>query len=265
MRHKFLLALNLQLFSEDGGADPGVDAAPAAEVTTGDPAPTPQAEASTEGTEPQNEPQNNFEKAFAKRLSAKQAEWETQKAEELRSYQDQLKDFTHYKKAAEYLQKSADISDIMSLTEQIELVELQERAEREQVPVSVIKRIDQLEAKEQEFNKWQEQQTFHSFRSSLEKFASDKGADPDELHQYMYDNQIVNPDIAHRALRAEQLEQKLTTAKEDAIKEYLGSKKAPRVEGSGAAMSQQPDTSKMSWDQIDRLAAERLRAAKNPT
>lgn len=269
---KFLLALDLQWFADgDVDGDTGVDSGLAAEAQTGEEV-TPSDTTPTDDTgtgETTPDAQNNFEKAFAKRLAAKQSEWETQKNAELQQYQEKLKDFDHYKRAADYLQKSADLPDLLSLSEQIELVELQDRAERENVPVDVLRRITQLEAKEQEWDAFQQKQAemqhFQGFRSNLEKFAAEKGADPNELHNFMYHHQISNPDLAYNAMRAEKLEAQLGKQKEDVIKEYLDSKKAPRVEGSGVAMSQGADTSKMSWDELDRHAAARLRAANNPT
>lgn len=258
----------LEMDSGASGGETGVETTPDAGVQN-DSVPA-QSEEKTGVNETAAAEPNNFEKAFAKRLSAKQAEWEAQKAEELKGYQDQLKDFDAYKRAATYLQKSADVPDILSLNEQIELLELQERAEQENVPVGVLKRITELEAKELELNEWkktqEEQSTYASFRQELEKFATENAANADELHQFMFDNQIVKPDIALKAMQATELATRLATAKEDAIKEYLESKKAPRTEGApGLAATQGVDTSKMSWAEIDRIAAERVRAANNPT
>lgn len=268
---KFLLALDLQHFADGDVGDTGVDVGSAAETQTGGevtPSDTTVTDTST-GEETNADAQNNFEKAFAKRLSAKQSEWEAQKNAEIQTYQEKLKDFDHYKRAADYLQKSADLPDLLSLSEQIELVELQDRAERENVPVDVLKRITQLEAKEQQWDAFQQKQAIEQeikgFRTTLEAFAAEKGANPDELHNFMFHHQIANHDLAYKAMRAEQLEAQLGKQKEDVIKEYLDSKKAPRVEGSGVAMTQGVDTSKMSWDELDRHAAARLRAANNPT
>lgn len=267
------LKLNLQLFADDGGdVGAGVESASAAGM---------QSDSGSIESPSQSEPtgvngaqsasdaaagQNNFEKAFAKRLAAKQAEWEKERGE----YQTQLKDVGAYRKATEYLQRSAGINDLTALQEQIELLELQERAQRENVPVEVLKRIDELEKGNKELGTWKEQrekqEQYQTFQQNLQSFAAEKGTDAKELHKFMYENRISNFDVAHRAMRAEELEAELTASKSGTIKEYLASKKAPKAEGaSGAAAMKSVDTAKMSWDEIDKVAASRLRAAKNPT
>ena len=49
----------------------------------------------------------------------------------------------------------------------------------------------------------------------------------------MRENQIPNFEMAYRAMKYEQMENDLKNAKDVAVKEYLESKKAPKVEGSG--------------------------------
>lgn len=249
------------LFNEEGaiGAESGVENVSAAETQTSEVT----ADQSGVDTQAAAEPekQNNFEKAFAKRLADAQTKWEAENSEK-------YKDYDTLKKTTEYFQQRHGYNDLMTMKEDIELAELQERAEKENVSPETLKRIDELEAKaaKGEALEQQQQQAQHyqEFRTNLEAFAKEKSANADELHQYMYDNQLNSMDVAYKAMRADQLEQQLTTAKEDSIKEYLASKQAPRVEGStGAAGTQSVDTSKMSWKDLDRHAAARLEAAKN--
>ncbi|MNY27110.1 hypothetical protein D3C86_1610010 [compost metagenome] len=67
--------------------------------------------------------------------------------------------------------------------------------------------------------------------------------------------------LAYKAMRADELEQQLSTAKENAVKEYLQSKNAPRVEGSGTPGIVHEDTSKLSFSEITKRAAARINAA----
>lgn len=216
------------------------------------------------------EKQNNFEKAFAKRLAEKEAQWKAEKESEIQKLREEYKDYDVSRKAMEYLMKQNGINDSMSLKEQLELVDLNERAESENVSPEVLKRIDELEAKAakaEEYEKQQaEQKQVSEFESSLKEFAKDKQIDGKpvdhmELWQYMSENQIAKPEAALKAMKADILEAKLETAKADAVKEYLASKQAPKVEGAGVAGAEQRDTSKMGWGDITKAAAERLRAS----
>lgn len=262
---KSYLTLDLQLFAE-GEEETGVDSVPAAEEQeTQETEVTESESGADEEVAAEPEKQNNFEKAFAKRLSAEREKWEVDKQAELQKVQDQFKDYDVSKKAMEYLMKSNGINDAMSLKEQIELAELNERAENENVSPEVLKRIDELEAKSAKLDalEAEKEQTsqYQTFRTELDKFAKEHEVEPDQLHQFMFENQIGKMDVALRAMKSEENETKLKTAKEDAIKEYLESKKAPRVEGSGTAGAIEQDTSKMGWGDITRAAAERVRAS----
>lgn len=259
-----MFKVKLPFFNMEGdiGSDPGVESVPAAEEqtleTTSEPGVETQADA-----EP--EKQNNFEKAFAKKLAAEREKWEAERQKELEKY----KDYEVLQKATQYLQKTSGINDIMSLKEQLELAELQERAEEQNVPPEVLKRIDELEAKAKKAEEYEriqgEAQQRQSFEQSLMEFVKDKeGVDHNQLWSYMFDNGISNMEIAYKAMRAEQLEQQLANAEKQAVEKYLASKKAPRAEGGGATAFQTTDTSKMSWEEIDRVAAARLRAANQP-
>lgn len=258
---KFRLPLNLQLFSDELGAeqgtDPGVEVAPAAEVQ---PEPEVPAETGVESEAAAEPKQSNFEKAFAKRLAEAQAKWEAE-------YAEKYKDYETYRKATEYLQKQSGINDIMTLKEQIELAELNERADRENVPPEVLKRIDELEAKAARAEALEKQQAeaqqYQEFRADLDKFAAEKGVNGDELYNFMVENNIGNKEVAYKALRAEQLEQQLETAKKDAVREYLASKQAPKAEGAGSAGVVNVDTSKMSWQELQAHTVAKLNAMNN--
>lgn len=263
---KYRLTLDLQLFADEV-IDPGVEVVPAAEEHVQD-----QVDTSSEpGEDPsvvaEPEKQNNYEKAFAKRLAAKEAEMEAK-------YAEKYKDYDVLQKATAHLQRTTGISDLMTLKEELELADLQERAETQNLDVDTLKRIEQLEQKaargdELEAKIQQEEQT-KQFETSLKTFCEGKeidgkAVDHNELWKYMHDNQTSNVDMAFKAMKAEVLETKLATAKEDSIRDYLASKQAPRFEGNtGAAGSQAVDTSKMSWKELERHAAGRLEAARNP-
>ena len=253
---KLYLTLDLQLFADEGAAEPsGVEVAPAAEVQSE------VASADQPGVETQAaaepEKQNNFEKAFAKRLSAEREKWEQEVNQKYQGHED-------YKFVADYLQQANGL-DLMTLKERIELERLQARAEEQNVPPEVLKRIDELEAKASKAEMYEQHQQqlqhYQEFRSNLEKFASEKGANADELHAFMYEKGIANMEVAYKAMRADELEQKLQTAEKDAINKYLDSKKAPKAEGSGApGITTFKPTGNL--DAASERALERFRAAR---
>lgn len=210
------------------------------------------------------------QESFAKRLkestdktlAEERTKWEAEQSEKFKNYEE-------YRKAAEYLQKSTGISDIISLKEEIELTELQERADRENLPPETLKRIDELEAKAAKFEEYEQQQNqskeYQTFRETLDPFAKERGIEPEELHNFMYENGIENMDIAAKAMKAEEYERKANEKEAETIKRYLESKQAPRVEGStGGAVSQAVDTSKMSWKELQSHTLARLQASKTP-
>lgn len=266
---------------ETGETQPGVDDAPAAgeqqdgseESKTGVDEKT--AAGSDEAKEPQ-EPKDP-EKAFAKRLQAERQKWEAErKAErekweaELKAELEKYKDYDVHKKASEYLMRTAGISDPLTLKEEIELAELQERAEKEKVPASVLKRIDELEQKAKKAEEMEaaqkQMQEWQEFEASLKSFCEGKEIDGKpvdhmELWKFMHDNGISKPEAALKAMKADILEAKLETAKNDAIKEYLESKKGPKPGPEGAAASQTPGPAG-SWKEAERRALERMRAAR---
>lgn len=263
----YTLKMDLQLFAEESGVDTASAAGEQTEVT--------------EVTDPQTgvddqaaaepEKQNNFEKAFAKRLAAKEAEWNTAKEAEIKTLREQYKDHDTYKLAAEYLQQTSGVPDLLTLKEEIELARLQERAQKENVPATVLKRIDELEAKAAKADELEAQQKQQSewseFETSLKTFVEGKEIDGKpvdhmELWKYMHEHEIGKPEAALKALKADLLETKLATAKEDAVKEYLQSKQAPKTEGApGAAVRSVPQTGG-GFKGAEQRAAERMRAAR---
>lgn len=259
MKPKYRLKLNLQLFSDDMGAAPGVESAPAAEVQ------------STEGTEPttgvdptaaaeQKEP-NNFEKAFAKRLAAEKAKWE-------QDTKQKYGDYEVVKEVADYFREANGVQDFMSLKERIEMERLQERAETNNLSPEAQKRMEELEAKANKFEEMmqaqeQSQQT-QAFEHSLKEFCADKGVDHLELWTFMHENSISKPEIALKAMKADEAERKAQEREQDIIKRYLESKQAPKSEGSGApGMTSFKPTGNI--ESASQRALERFRAAKQPS
>lgn len=236
------------------------------------------------GTAPAQETPNetpetkDSESSFAKRLR-EHSEKEVKAAREAweKETGDKYKDYDVLKTTAEFFREKHGYQDLLSMKEEIELVQLQERAEKEQVPPEVLKRIDQLEAKaakgEEIEKQYQQEQVTRQYFDTLGDFVKDKGVTTEELNQFMIDNEMqYNPnnmqksfEFALKAYKADEAMAKLETAKKDAIDEYLGSKRAPKAEGSpGSAGFQTADTSKMSWKELNKHAAARLEASKQP-
>lgn len=262
---KTRLRLDLQLFADE---ESGVESAPAAEVSTE--TATPEVEIADEtgvDTEVAAEPekQNNFEKAFAKRLAAERSKWDSETAEK-------YKDYDTHKELSQYLQE-INGADALTLKEQIEMSRLQTRADANEISPEMQKKLDYLEEKaakaEQLEQKQQEEQRIQTYFSTLEGFAKEKGVDSEKLNAFMVENELTydptNPEksfiLAHKAMRTDELEQQLSTAKETAVKEYLQSKSAPRVEGSGTPGVVTEDTSKMEWPDINQRIIARMNAA----
>jgi hypothetical protein len=251
---KFLLSLNLQLFSEEmGAADPGVESVPAAEVPQ-DPGVETQAAA-----EP--EKQNNFEKAFAKRLAEAQAKWEAEKQAEIQKLQEQYKDYDSYREVADYFRELNQAPDVMTLKERIEMERLQQRAEQENVPVEVLKRLQELEAKAAEAERLKQQQeeqerlrreeeertkAYQEFRGKLDAFAKENGVEADKLYAFMVENQIGNMDAALKAMQYDDLKQKLEQAEKEGMKKLLSAKSkiptVPSTTQTGAKVTAAPKT-----------------------
>ncbi|MNC13522.1 hypothetical protein D3C75_612730 [compost metagenome] len=215
------------------------------------------------------EKQNNFEKAFAKRLAAERDKWQKEVSEK-------YKDYDTHKELSEYMQE-INGADAMTLKETIEMEKLQKRAEKNETTPEMQKRLETLEAKSARADELEEQQvkeyTNKLFWDAADKFAEGKDISKDDLNKFMIENEIIisdvtNPElverkfnIAYNAMKTEEYKQQLTTAKETAVKEYLQSKAAPRVEGSGSPGVINEDTSKMGWKDINERIVARMNAA----
>lgn len=235
---KFKFALNLQLFSDEGSGDTGVDNVSAAEthteVETGD----------NTGAADQS-PNNNIEKAFAKRLAAKEAEW-NKKLEETTS---KYKDYDRHSKASSFLMKQSGFQSMDELYEAIEREELRERAETQGISPEMQKRLDELEQKASKFDEFQQQQArfqeTQQFENSLKEFLKDKmlgekPVDHMDLWKFMEENQIGKPEAAFKAMKAEFLEKQLEEAQKEGMKKVLQAKgNIPPMSGSksGAQVS----------------------------
>lgn len=264
MQQQYLLKLNLQLFGEEGT---GEASAPAAEEQTqGNDVPNPTGDDGQAAAEPGKE-----DVAFSKRLSAAQEKMRAEHAAELQKLRDEYQNHDTYRKAAEYLQRTSGIEDVMTLKEQIELVELQERADKYDVSPEVQKRIEMLEAKAEKADAMEaeksQQQAASEFESSLKSFCEGKEIDGNpvehtELWKYMHENEIGKPEVALKAMKADLLEAKLATAKEDAIKDYLKSKQAPKTDGAPGAAAQTTQTGG-GFKGAEARAVARIKASQN--
>ena len=149
--------------------------------------------------------------AFAKRLHER-----TQAAlmEERGRWEQEVSErYGNYDRAMNFFMKQAGYNDLDSMMQAIE-----QKAQR---------------AEELEYQR-EQQQLSQRFTQALGQFAQEKGADAEALEQFMVEQNVPNFEVAYNAMRAQQLEEQLTSAKETAIQEYLQSKKAPKVAGSGA-------------------------------
>lgn len=256
MKKPYALTLDLQLFAEETG----VESVPAAEEQI--PAPPENNESDPEtGVEEQAvaEPkENNFEKAFAKRLAAEREKWEAERQAELEKY----KDYDIAKKSLEYMMRTNNIDDPMTLKEQLELAELQEKAERENLTVEEIQRRQELEElkawKEKVERQQQEEEQLKQFEQSLKAFCEGKELDGkpldhEELWKFMADNKTENPEIAFKAMKSDVLERQLENAKKEGVKEFLSAKGSmPKVEGANASGQVMPGTPKTFAEARDR-------------
>lgn len=175
--------------------------------------------------------QNNYEKAFAKRMAAERAQWEAERTKLTEQYQGH----DHYKKAADYLQRTSGINSMDELLAKIEEQELTARAEERGVPLEFQKEYEEMKGIKSEWQQMkeaqQQQQQYQSFRSELDKFASEKGVEPDKLYDYMAENQIGNKEAALKALKFEEAEaarmeaeQAVEQAKKEGQKELIAAK-----------------------------------------
>jgi hypothetical protein len=236
----YLLKLNLQLFSDDLGVEGGEFADPAPDLPIdASPEPTdPSADPSP--VDPQEPPVDDLDqsKSFAKRLEER-----TQKAlqEERQKWEEETNqkygNYDQYHKSMEYVMKASGHNSFEEFQAAIEEAQLTERAEQMGVTPEYQQRLEELEQRAQradELEQQQEQeQIMKRFQSELQDFSKNKGIEPTDLESFMVEHGIPNFEMAHRAMRYEQMESDLKNAKDIGIKEYLESKKAPKVEGSG--------------------------------
>ncbi|SFE74396.1 hypothetical protein SAMN04487969_10645 [Paenibacillus algorifonticola] len=210
--------------------------------------------------------------AFAKRLAAAQEKWRLEKENEIEQIRNEYKDHDMYRQATEYLQRASGINDIMTLKEQIELIELQDRAEEENVSPQVKRRIEELEAKaaradEMEAEQSQKQAVL-AFENMLKEFCADKKIDGNSIHheelwKYMHENEIAKPEFAFKAMKADALESKLSSAKEDAIKDYLNSKRGVKTDSAPGAAAQSNTKIGGGFKGAEARAIERIKASRN--
>lgn len=203
--------------------------------------------------------------AFAKRLQERtqaalmeeRQRWEQEVSERYGNYDT-------YDRAMNFFMKQAGYNDIDSMMQAIEQQDLLQRAEKFGVTPEIQQKLEALEQKAQraeELEYQREQQELSQrFTQALGQFAQEKGADAAALEQFMVEQNVPNFEVAYNAMRTQQLEEQLTSAKETAIQEYLQSKKAPKVEGSGATgvVSDEPTT---DFQVARERALQRLRSA----
>lgn len=208
--------------------------------------------------------------SFAKRLSEEKVKWDKETTEK-------YKDYDLHKDLSGYLSELNGGVDLLSLKEQIEMDRLERRAEENSATPEMQRRLEELEAKAAKGEKLeqdqQENQRVTTYFSTMDKYLEGKGVDSKDLNQFMVDNKLqYDPenmeksfDIAYKAMKADEFEKKANEKESETIKRYLAAKNAPKVEGStGAAASQTVDTSKMSWDQLAKHSAERVKASNTP-
>lgn len=220
-----------------------------------------------EGQSPAGQTLEDIEQsqAFAKRLQERtqaalveeHQRWEQEVSERYGNYDT-------YDRAMNFFMKQAGYNDLDSMMQAIEQQDLLQRAEKFGVTPEIQQKLESLEAKAQRAEELEyqreQQQLAQRFTQALGQFAQEKETDAAVLEQFMVEHNVPNFEVAYNAMRAQQLEEQLTSAKETAIQEYLQSKKAPRVEGSGATgiVSDEPTT---DFKVARERALQRLQAA----
>jgi hypothetical protein len=224
------LILDLQLFAEGEAGAAGVEDAPAAgeQYQTND---VPAGQTGVDDGQAAAGPdgQKDVEKAFAKRLAAERSKWESELSEK-------LKDYEAHRRVSEFFQQYNGM-DLNALMERIELEQLKQQAEQQQVPVEVMRRIQELEQKaalaEQLAQQHAQAQWEKTYRDGLAAYVQGKeDADPDAITKFLVDNGIsVDPndmnkafDLAYKAIQFEKLQQQLASAEKDGMKKLLGAK-----------------------------------------
>lgn len=252
------LKLDLQFFSDELGANGGEIADPA-------PIEEPQLDNPPHDPAP-NEPPLDDSKAFAKRLEER-----TQKAlaEERAKWEQEVNqkygNYNQYQQSMDYLMQRGGYSSFEEFQAAINEAQLAERAEKAGVDPEFQQRVESLEERARRADELEQQQQqeqmYSQFQSALKDFSQQKGVDPTELESFMMENQIANFDIAYRAWHYEQMQNDLQNAKDVAVKEYLQSKKAPKVEGAGTP-GVIKDAPPKDFNESRQRALERLRSAR---
>lgn len=253
------LPLNLQFFNDDLGVEVGEIADPAPpEPVDLPPDPEQQVDPSPEDVDQSK----SFAKRLEERTQAKLAE-ERQKWEE--EVNQKYGNYDQYQQTMDYVMQKSGYNSFEDFQSALEEAQLAERAEQMGVTPEYQQRLEELETRAKRADELEQQQTqervYKEFKSALTDFSKEKGLEPDELESFMVENQIPNFEMAYRALRYEQMESDLKNAKDVAVKEYLESKKAPKVEGAGTAGLIKDEPPKNFADSRQR-ALERLRAAR---
>ncbi|WP_144499649.1 MFS transporter, partial [Bacillus thuringiensis] len=176
---------------------------------------------------PEGQPPENIEQsqAFAKRLQERtqaalmeeRQRWEQEVSERYGNYDK-------YDRAINFFQQQAGYNDLDSMMQAIEQQDLLQRAEKFGVTPEIQQKLESLEAKAQRAEELEYQREQHQlsqrFTQALGQFAQEKGADAAALEQFMVEQNVPNFEVAYNAMRAQQLEEQLTSAKETAIQEY---------------------------------------------
>lgn len=206
------------------------------------------------------------EKAFAKRLADAQSKWQNEMSTKYQGYED-------YKFIADYM-KETNQMDVAAIKEQIELERLQREAQKRDVPVDVMRRLNELEVKAQRADelermrqtemqeaeaRWQEQQRYAKFREGLEAFAKEKELDADALHQFMYDNQIGSVEAAYKAMKHDDLAKQISQAGKQAVSSFIKAKSSIPNAVSGQVQASKVAQPARTIAEATRRAEERLR------
>jgi hypothetical protein len=261
------LKMDLQFFAEPG-VEGGDIADPALEVPTDTPTEPTDQPIDTPSVDPQDPPTDDLDqsKAFAKRLEERtqkalaeeRAKWEQEVSQKYGNY-DQ------YQKSTQFVMQQLGINDFEEFQKAIEDAELAKRAEQNGVNPEYQQRLEQLEEKAKRADELEQQQQqeqiMKQFQTALQDFSKEKGIEATELEQFMVENQIPHFEMAYRAMKYEQMENDLKNAKDVAVKEYLESKKAPKVEGPGTPglIKEAPPK---NFAEARQRALERLNAAE---
>jgi hypothetical protein len=235
-----LLRMDLQFFAADLGVEGGEIASPETdEVVDVQPEVTEPA-IDTPPTESPTPPTDDLDqsKAFAKRLEERtQAKLAEERAKWEQEVGQKYGNYDQYQQTVDYVMKASGYNSFEEFQAALEEAQLQERAQQNGVNPEYQQRLEELEERAKRADELEQQQQqeqiMKQFQSALQDFSKEKGIEAEALEQFMVENQIPNFDMAYRAMRYEQMENDLKNAKDVAIKEYLESKKAPKVEGPG--------------------------------